>query len=67
MSFSEFDSFLVVQFFMLLLSYADFIRVGIKPGFFHKTQIGGFYGFYEGRFFGFYGFYVGFINLKVYH
>ena len=42
-------------------------RVGIKPGFYHKTQPGGFYGFYEGGFFGFYGFYVGFINLKVYH
>ena len=35
-------------------------RVGIKPGFYHKAQPGGFY---EG---GFWGFYVGFINLKVY-
>ena len=43
------------------------IRVGIKPGFYHKAQPGGFYGFYEGGFWGFYGFYVGFINLKVYH
>ena len=42
-------------------------RVGIKPGFYHKAQPGGFYGFYEGGFLGFYGFYVGFINLKVYH
>ena len=42
-------------------------RVGIKPGFYHKAQPGGFYGFYEGGFWGFYGFYVGFINLKVYH
>ena len=39
-------------------------RVGIKPGFYHKAQPSGFYGFYEG---GFLGFYVGFINLKVYH
>ena len=39
-------------------------RVGIKPVFYHKAQLGGFYGFYEG---GFFGFYVGFINLKVYH
>ena len=39
-------------------------RVGIKPGFYHKAQPGGFY---EGGFLGFYGFYVGFINLKVYH
>ena len=29
-------------------------RVGIKPGFYHKAQPGGFYGFHEG------GFYVGF-------
>ena len=36
-------------------------RVGIKPGFYHKAQPGGFY---EG---GFLGVYVGFINLKVYH
>ena len=36
-------------------------RVGIKPGFYHKAQPGGFY---EG---GFWGFYVGFINMKVYH
>ena len=43
------------------------IRVGIKPGFYHRAQPGGFYGFYEGGFLGFYGFYVGFINLKVYH
>ena len=42
-------------------------RVGIKPGFYHKAQPGGFYGFYEDGFWGFYGFYVGFINLKVYH
>ena len=40
------------------------LRVGIKPGFYHKAQPGGFYGFYEG---GFLGFYAGFINLKVYH
>ena len=39
------------------------VRVGIKPGFYHKAQPGGFY---EGGFLGFYGFYVGFINLKVY-
>ena len=26
-------------------------RVGIKPGFYHKAQPGGFYGFYEGGFF----------------
>ena len=43
------------------------LRVGIKPGFYHKAQPGGFYGFYEGGFLGFYGFYVGFINLKVFH
>ena len=43
------------------------IRVGIKPGFYHKAQPGGFYGFYEGGFLGFYGFYLGFIKLKVYH
>ena len=42
-------------------------RVGIKPGFYHKAQPGGFYGFYEVGFWGFYGVYVGFINLKVYH
>ena len=42
-------------------------RVGIKPGFYHKAQPGGFYGFYEGGLLGFYGFYVGFINLKVHH
>ena len=48
-------------------SHDKFIyRVGIKPGFYHKAQPGGFYGFYEGGFWGFYGFYVGFINLKVY-
>ena len=41
-------------------------RVGIKPGFYHKAQPGGFYGFYEGGFLGFYGFYVGFMYLKVY-
>ena len=29
-------------------------RVGIKPGFYHKAQPGGFY---EGGFLGFYGFY----------
>ena len=45
----------------------DSDRVGIKPGFYHKAQPGGFYGFYEGGFLGFYGFYVGFINQKVYH
>ena len=28
-------------------------RVGIKPGFYHKAQPGGFYGFYEGGFLGF--------------
>ena len=39
-------------------------RVGIKPGFYHKAQPGGFY---KVGFLGFYGFYVGFINLKVYH
>ena len=42
-------------------------RVGIKPGFYHKAQPGGFFGFYEGGFLGFYGFHVGFINMKVYH
>ena len=35
-------------------------RVGIKPGFYHKAQPGGFN---KG---GFLGFYVGFIDLKVY-
>ena len=38
------------------------VRVGIKPGFYHKAQPGGFYRFYDGWFL---GFYVGFINLKV--
>ena len=32
-------------------------RVGIKPGFYHKAQPSGFYGFYEGGFLGFNGFY----------
>ena len=50
-----------------LISSAASSRVGIKPGFYHKAQPAGFYGFYEGGFWGFYGFYVGFINLKVYH
>ena len=31
-------------------------RVGIKPGFYHKAQPGGFYVLYEGGFWGFYGF-----------
>ena len=44
--------------------YHHQVRVGIKPGFYHKAQPGEFYGFYEG---GFLRFYVGFINLKVYH
>ena len=43
--------------------YLFYVRVGIKPGFYHKAQPGGFYGFYKG---GFFWFYVGFINLKVY-
>ena len=47
--------------------YLDQGQVGIKPGFYHNAQHGGFYGFYEGGFYGVYGFYVGFINLKVYH
>ena len=51
----------------ILIKFCIQIRVGIKPGFYHKAQPGGFYGFYEGVFMGFYGFYVDFINLKVYH
>ena len=43
------------------------LRVGIKPGFYHKAQPSRFYGFYEGGFWGVYGLYVGFINLKVCH
>ena len=35
-------------------------RVGTKPGFYHKAQPGGFYGFYEGGFLGVYGYYVSF-------
>ena len=35
---------------------SDVIRVGIKPGFYHKAQPAGFYGFYEGGFWGFMGF-----------
>ena len=42
-------------------SLCDTDKVGIKPGFYHKAQPGGFY---EG---GLWGFYVSFINLKVYH
>ena len=36
--------------------YLLFSRVGIKPGFYHTAQPGGFYGFYEGGFMGFMGF-----------
>ena len=37
--------------------------VGIKPGFYHKAQPDGVYGFYEGGLLGFYGFYVVFFKL----
>ena len=59
---SEFPSALTCKYCEL---FRTLFRVGIKPGFYHKAQPGGFTGFMRAGFWA--RLYVGFINLKFYH